>query len=192
VKAATVAIQKPQVKSAAKSEPIVASAAIAGKGATASPLTAKAALHPVVPASLVAAQANSSSAAATAASTIPRVINLVPQDTIELNLNPSGTSGLSYSATGLPNWLTVSTSGELHGTVMAQEDLSYSGTISVSDSSGDSSSQAVTINVLAHHYPGWNKVAGVTVIAPTAVTRTSVNAFGKSVSTTLPLPAQTP
>jgi len=130
-------------------------------------------------------------AAETAASSVPTTINAVVHDHISLNVNPSGTSGLTYSANGLPDDLSMSANGQLTGLIMAQNDTQYHVTVSVRDSDGNSSSQNVLLNVLAHHYSGWNN-ANVSVVAPQTVSKTVTDDLGKTSTFTYPLPYQNP
>ena len=204
--AATAAPAKPQSRGTAKFELPTASASAkppaastAGLLSGASLLAAHTAAAAKTTTSSAAAAAASSSTSSTSSSTtgdattaaaaVPATINAVVHDHISLNLNKSGATGLTYSASGLPYYLSVSANGELSGTIMAQGETQYPVTVQVSDSSGNTSSQNVLVNVLAHHYSGWN-VANVSVVAPQAVSKTVTDAFGKTSKFTYPIPYQ--
>jgi hypothetical protein len=172
---------KSSVATPAKSEAATSAASTTPK------IAAVKSSSPVSSSTLLTAQSTASTDASTAAAAIPKNINIVVHDEISLNLNSGSTSGLSYSASGLPGWLTISSSGKITGTVMSQENETYDATISVKDSSGDVSQQKVSFNVLAHHYTGWND-AGVSVLAPQAVTKTTTNSLGGTSTVTYPTP----
>jgi len=199
--AVTAAPSKPQSRSTARFELPTAAAAKPPAASTAGLLSGAsllaahdAASAKTATASAAAASTSTSSSstvgdATTAAAAIPSTINAVVHDHISLNLNKSGASGLTYSASGLPSYLSVNSNGELSGTIMAQGETQYRVAVSVSDSSGNTSSQNVLVNVLAHHFSGWN-VANVGVVAPQAVSKTITDAFGKTSKFTYPLPYQ--
>ena len=127
--------------------------------------------------------------AETAASVVPSTVNAVVHDHISLNMNTSGTTGLTFGASGLPDYLSMSANGELTGTIMAQGEAQYHVTVQVSDSSGNTSSKNVLLNVLAHHYSGWNN-AHVSVVAPQTVSKTVTDGLGRTSKFTYPLPYQ--
>lgn len=124
---------------------------------------------------------------------LPKAVNLVTQDTISLQLTASSSAkSVTFSAEGLPDWLAMSSSGKITGTVMAQENQTYDPVISVTDSDGKSVNETLPINVLARHYPGWNSVGGVTVVGKQAVTKSVTNGLGQTSSFTYALPETVP
>lgn len=116
-------------------------------GKIAAPVKASA---PVTGATLIAAQS-----AVTSAPKLQDPINLVVYDNIQLQLGTGAAAGSkSFSASGLPAGLSISSSGLITGTVMAQENRTYKATVGFMDGQGQYVTKSININVLAHHYPG--------------------------------------
>jgi hypothetical protein len=166
----------------------VSAATVAPKPAPA-PVKATA---PVIGSTLIAAQASVKPGKATPAASTPTAtfVNLVEGDTIQLNLNNGASSTSRFGVTGLPQWLSIDNkTGVLSGTVMAEDNKTYEAKLTIEDSAArTSTTKTLEINVLPHHYTGWN-IANVTQLAEPTKTTTVTDAFGKTTSFTYPSPA---
>ena len=164
----------------------------ASKATTLPPVKSPAAVNG---STLIAAQAAAKpvkppTATPTASTPTATFVNLVEGDTIQFSLNKGASSTSNFTATGLPQWLTLNNkTGMLSGTVMAQDNQTYQATVTVEDSAKHTfSTQQLEINVLPHHYTGWNN-ANVTQLAEPTQTTTTTDAFGKTKIITYPSPA---